>query len=237
MEDREKISVLKQVTKIYEGSSREESALENVTFTAHAGELILLLGPSGSGKTTLLTLLAGFQRPTHGNVFLFGKRVQDYSNKEMQRLRARKMGFVFQNFCLIESLTALENVVLVLQFAGMPQRRARSIAAKYLERFEISHLANAYPGEISQGEKQRVAVARALANEAPLIIADEPTANLATVQAMAIVELLKEWVVREQRCVVIASHDERIAQYADRVLHLRDGTVVSSDTVPLATIR
>jgi len=225
MNDQNKICTaeLVKVSKVFSRSGNETIAVNNVSFRVCAGELVLLLGPSGSGKTTLLTLLAGLQEPTNGSVFIFGKKVQDYSSAELQRLRANKMGFIFQTFCLLENLNVLENVTLVMKFAGIREKSARSHAVKCLERFGVGHLWNEFPGKLSQGEKQRVAVARAIANGARLVLADEPTGSLATEQGMAIIEFLHDSVTNDGLSVVIASHDERIANYASRVYRLRDG--------------
>ena len=218
---------LVDVTKSYGCYGRETVALKNVSFRAHAGELILILGPSGSGKTTLLTLLAGLQSPTEGLVYIFGRLVNEYSSRELQRLRAVRIGFIFQTFNLIDSLAVLDNVMLVMKFGGLRGKEAYTRAMDFLDRFEMKQLSKASPRTLSQGEKQRVAVARALANGAPLIIADEPTGSLATKQGMGIVGLLKNSVNQENRCVIIASHDERIADYADRVLYLGDGILTT----------
>ena len=223
------IAQLIEVSKVYRRSESGISALNKVSLNANLGELILLLGPSGSGKTTMLTVLAGLQKPSSGEVFIFNRKIEDYTSKELQKLRATRIGFIFQTFYLLEALTVIENIMLVMKFGGVSHKDARIRAQSYLVRFGVDHLKNAWPAEISHGEKQRVAVARALANEAELIIADEPTASLATAQGMQIVQFLKESVKSEKRCVIIASHDERISQYADRVIYLRDGTLVGNE--------
>jgi len=220
------IAELIGVTKVYPHSDREMAALNKVSLKANSGELILLLGPSGSGKTTLLTIIAGLQKPSSGEVFLFGKNVNEYTAADLQKMRAVKIGFIFQTFYLLDALNVLDNVRLVMQFAGISGKETRKRATEYLEKFGIGHLKNAYPSSLSQGEKQRVAVTRALINGARLIIADEPTGSLATKQGVMIVEFLKEMVVSEELCVIIASHDERIATYSDRVLQLQDGSLI-----------
>jgi len=217
------IAQLVGMTKKYEGSHGGTVALRDISFSANPGEMILLLGPSGSGKTTFLTILAGLQGPTSGEAYLFGRLTTGYSRKELQYLRALKLGFIFQTFCLLDSLTVLQNVMMVSRFAGTGREEARNRSKEYLKRFDIEHLSGSFPSRISQGEKQRVAIARALVNEAELIIADEPTGSLASKQGMEIVEFLKKSSREENRCVVIASHDERIIRSADRVLYLSDG--------------
>jgi putative ABC transport system ATP-binding protein len=217
------IAQLMGVSKIYQGQGRETSALKDISFQAYPGEVILFLGPSGSGKSTFLTILAGLQGPTSGEAWLFGQRIREYSAAELQKLRASRIGFIFQTFHLIESLNAMENILLVMRFNHINKKDANRRAIHLLERFGIEDLIRAYPRTMSQGEKQRVAVARALANNASLIIADEPTGSLATEQGMNIVSLLRKSAKTENRCVIIASHDQRIADYADRVMFLKDG--------------
>jgi putative ABC transport system ATP-binding protein len=217
----------REVSKVYGSAGHRTTALNGVSVEARTGELVLLLGPSGSGKTTLLTIVAGLEKPTAGEVSLFGKNIIDYSPGQLQKLRAGSIGFVFQTFHLIDALTVLDNVLLVTRFARQPRVQARERALALLDRFGVEKLATAYPRTLSQGEKQRVAVARALVNEAKLIIADEPTASLASQQGFEIVRLLRTFATEENRCVVVASHDERIAEFSDRVLRLRDGTLVS----------
>jgi putative ABC transport system ATP-binding protein len=219
------IAELAGVTKVFTRTGNEVIALNNVNFSVSEGEMILLLGPSGSGKTTLLTLLAGLQQPTRGEVSIFGKRVQDYHPADLQKVRASKMGFIFQTFCLLESLKVIDNVTLVMKFAGIPPKTASIRAMEFLERFGVGHLRNEFPGKLSQGEKQRVAVARAIAAGAKLILADEPTGSLPTEQGMAIIDFLHKIVASENVGVVIASHDERISKYADRINHIRDGVL------------
>ena len=216
-------SQLINVTKIYENS--EIPALRNVAFHSTCGELVLLLGPSGSGKTTLLTTVAGMLKPTSGEILLFGRKVHDYSVNDLQKLRARHIGFIFQLFYLIESLTVLENIMLVMKFAGLDKTVAQHRALGLLQRFGIKDLAKALPSNLSQGEKQRVAVSRALANNAELIIADEPTGSLSSHQGLLIIELLRDIAKSEEKSVIVASHDERIARYADRIYCLHDGTI------------
>jgi putative ABC transport system ATP-binding protein len=220
------VAELVGVTKTFSGSGRDTVALNDVTFRVGKGELILLLGPSGSGKTTLLTLLAGLQEPSKGEVYIFGKKVQDYKPRSLQKIRASRMGFIFQTFCLLDSLRVIDNVALVMKFAGFNKRSSREHAVECLERFGIGHLKNEFPDKLSQGEKQRVAVARAVAAGAQLILADEPTGSLPTDQGMAIIEFLHKGVMSDGISVVIASHDERISEYADRVLRLRDGVLI-----------
>ena len=224
MEENSKYTAqLVNVTKIYEGPGGGTVALKNISIDASPGEMILLLGPSGSGKTTFLTLLAGLQSPTSGKVYLFGKQTQDYSQRELQLIRAVRLGFIFQTFYLLDSLSVIQNVMMVKRISGAGMKEARNVSMEYLVRFGVDKLSNMLPPKISQGEKQRVAIARALVNGAELIIADEPTGSLASKQGMEIVDLLKRSSVDANRCVVIASHDERIVRYADRVLYLIDG--------------
>ncbi len=219
----EPIAELVHVTKMYDGPHGGTLALKDISLAAHPGEMILLLGPSGSGKTTFLTLMAGLQPPTSGEVLLFGKRINEYTQRELQSIRARRMGFIFQTFFLLDSLSVIQNVMMVKRFAGASQEEARDSAVEYLQRFGVEHLADSMPTRISQGEKQRVAVARALVNGADLIFADEPTGSLASRQGMEIIDFLKESAVKENRCIVMTSHDERIIAHADRVFRLRDG--------------
>lgn len=229
---KEKINTVAQlinVSKRYDETDLGTVALKNISFAAGAGEMILLLGPSGSGKTTFLTLLAGMQCPTSGEVILFEKHLAEYSPKELQELRAKRIGFIFQTFLLIESLTVLQNVMLVMRFAGKEKDIARITALTYLEKLGIKKLSDSLPSNISQGEKQRVAIARALVNGSALIIADEPTGNLASRQGIEIVELLKQSCINENRSVIIASHDERIISLANRVLYLNDGEIQRTD--------
>lgn len=221
-EDENIVSLL-NVSKSYNGIRTETPVLRDVSLTARQSEMILLLGPSGSGKTTLLTIISGLQPVTCGDVYLFGKKINEYSQYELQVIRARRMGFIFQNFNLINSLNVIQNVILVLKFAGSDAKFAKVIAQEYLRKLGIENLSYSLPGRISHGEKQRVAIARSLVNGASLILADEPTGSLSSRQGMEIIALLRKSCEDERRCVIIASHDQRIKNFADRVIHLSDG--------------
>ena len=214
------------VSKSFGANETATRAVKNVSLQLYAGEMTLLLGPSGSGKTTLLTLLAGLLRPSSGAVFLFGRDVQSYSPEELQKVRARRLGFIFQNFHLIDSLTVEENVELVVHFAGNDRGDHRTRTRHLLTEMNIGHLAGRFPPTLSQGEKQRVAIARAIANDADLIIADEPTASLESMQGFEVIRLLRHLADGMGKGVVVASHDLRLKEFADRVLALRDGEIV-----------
>ncbi len=218
---------LEGVNKTFVDGDMEFHAIKDVCLSASPGELLVLLGPSGSGKTTLLTLIAGLLSPTSGALSLFGRPVGDYSNKELQLLRARRIGFIFQDFLLIDSLLVVENIAMVLRFSGMKRSDALAVAGKLLDQFNIGHLARKLPSTISQGEKQRVAVARAIANNPELIIADEPTASLESSQGFDIIKLLHSYAAEEKRCVIVATHDLRITDFADRVMMVEDGEIRS----------
>jgi putative ABC transport system ATP-binding protein len=216
---------LEKVTKIFEGSGPPTTAVRRVSLEARRGEMVLLLGPSGSGKTTLLTIIAGLVKPTSGSAALFGKGVEEFSAAELQSLRADKMGFIFQTFLLIDSLTVRENIEIVLRFCRKRRaERARRTRA-LLGELGIEHLAGRFPRGLSQGEKQRVAIARAIANDAQLLIADEPTGSLETQQAIGIMGLLHTQAKARGTTVIVASHDLRLKEYADRTLHLQDGEI------------
>jgi len=216
---------LDKVTKIFNGSGHPTVAVREVSLEARRGEMVLLLGPSGSGKTTLLTLVAGLTRPTSGSVSLFGRSVEAYSAAELQSLRAKRIGFVFQTFLLIDSLTAAENIEIVLRFNGKRKADRAGKTRALLGELGIEHLAGRFPRAMSQGEKQRVAIARAIANDAELLIADEPTGSLETRQAIDIIRLLHGQAKTRNTAVIVASHDLRLEEFADRTLRLRDGTM------------
>ena len=218
---------LSHVSKTFGTNENKTTALQDVSLDASPGELLLVLGPSGSGKTTLLTLTAGLLKSTSGSVFLFGKNIESYSARELQQIRAKRVGFIFQTFLLIDSLTIQENVGVVLRFAGKTKKEANRQALGLLEQLHIEHLARKFPRTLSQGEKQRVAVARAIANQGDLIIADEPTGCLESKQGFEIIELLKSYSLDRNRCVIVASHDLRIGEFAERILRIEDGTLLS----------
>lgn len=223
------VVALTKVSKHFGWNGQTSIAVRDVSLYLRPGELALLNGPSGSGKTTLLNLMAGLIKPTHGDIALFGKSIVDYSDRNLQILRAKRIGFVFQNFLLIESLTVIENLLLVLQFGGMKGSEARVLAKSILRRFQIEHLAQKLPTNLSQGEKQRVAVARAVANGGELIIADEPTASLESNQGFDIIRLLHRLAKEDGKCVVVATHDMRLTDFADRIFRMKDGEIMDGE--------
>ncbi len=216
---------LRDVNKTYRINEHVSVGVKDINFDARPGELILFLGPSGSGKTTLLTLIAGLLKPSEGSISLFQKPIESYSVADLQSLRADRIGFIFQTFLLIDALTSSQNIELVVKFNQKSKKEARRIAETLLKELNIEYLADKLPATMSQGEKQRVAVARAVANNAELILADEPTASLDTENGSTIIELLSSF-ARDNKCVIVASHDLRLKKFADRIVYLDNGRIV-----------
>jgi putative ABC transport system ATP-binding protein len=201
------------------------SALRSVDLVVERGTFVAIMGPSGCGKSTLLNLLAGLDRPTAGEVWLDGERIDGLGEADLARLRRRKVGFVFQSFNLIPTLSAGENVELPLRLAGRRRRDARRTADRLLAELGIEGRRNTAPAVLSGGEQQRVALARALANAPDIVFADEPTGNLDSVAAREVLGLLRSVRDRGQTLLVV-THDARVAAAADRVVTLRDGRVI-----------
>jgi putative ABC transport system ATP-binding protein len=211
------------LTKTYVSGGREITVLRDITFELDHGEVLAVTGPSGSGKSTLLGLLAGLDRPARGRVVLDGHDLSALSEDERARLRAEKVGFVFQFFHLVPTLTARENVQVPLELRG---EEARGRAQELLARVGLEDRGHHYPAQLSGGEQQRVAVARAFAHRPKLLFADEPTGNLDAKNGANVVELLSEMNRELGTTLVLVTHDPDLARRAGRVMRLRDGAVV-----------
>jgi putative ABC transport system ATP-binding protein len=200
-------------------------ALDGVDVALGHGEFLAVTGPSGCGKSTLLNLLGGLDRPSEGEIYLQGERVDGAGEARRARLRRTELGFVFQFFNLIENLTVADNVELPALLAGVPAREARRRASELLERLGLADTAARVPGSLSGGQQQRVAIARALVNRPSVLLADEPTGNLDSVAAREVVSVLRER-SDEGQSIVLVTHDLRVASAAGRVLRMRDGAIV-----------
>ncbi len=199
------------------------SALNHVTLEVGAGEFLAIMGPSGSGKSTLLYLLGGLDRPTSGQIWVNGKEITQLDENSLASYRGKEIGFVFQAFHLIATMTALQNVEFPMIFSGVPAQERHERAAAMLERVGLGDRLNHKPTELSGGQQQRVAVARAIANDPQIILADEPTGNLDTHNGKEIMSLLTHLNQEEKRTIVIVSHDPTVTQYTTREIHLLDG--------------
>ncbi|TMR09462.1 ABC transporter ATP-binding protein [Nonomuraea turkmeniaca] len=207
-------------------------AVDGVELAAAAGEALAVMGPSGSGKSTLLHLLGGLQRPSAGEVWLAGRRIDGLSEKALARLRRQTIGFVFQAFHLMDELTAAENVELPALLAGRSPRTARRRAAELLERVGLADRTGHLPSALSGGERQRVAIARALVNEPLIVLADEPTGSLDSAATVEVLRLLDSLRTAGQTLVVV-THDARVAAVADRLISMRDGAFVEETRLSL----
>ena len=213
---------LTKVSKMHETGTRAVAALRDISLSVSPGELVAIMGPSGSGKSTLLNLAGLLDRPTSGEVFIDGRETSRLSETERAAIRRRDVGFVFQSYNLIPSLTVLENVALPLSFDG--NKSARELASQALVDVGIDNLADTYPGLISGGEAQRVAIARALAGPRRLLLADEPTGALDTATGDQVMELLRSRITGDVAGLLI-THEPRFAAWADRTIYLRDGMI------------
>jgi putative ABC transport system ATP-binding protein len=217
------VASLENVAKTYGAGSAALRVLEGVTLEFRAGELVLLEGPSGSGKTTLLSILGCILKPSSGSVVIREREVSSLPEQQLPAVRLRHVGFIFQSFNLLPALSARENVLMPLALQSGSKREAQRRAAELLESVGLASKANALPRELSGGEKQRVAIARALATSPDLLLADEPTAALDWTAGRTVMDLLRESSRRPNRAVVVVSHDPRLTEFADRVVHLQDG--------------
>jgi putative ABC transport system ATP-binding protein len=214
------------ITKTLGSCAAEVKALKGVNFDLVPGELTLLMGPSGSGKTTLLSILGCILSPTSGSLRIAGMSTDGLDAEGMANLRRQHVGFVFQAYNLVPTLTALENVMLALDLRGAARADAPDLAAEALAAVKLSHRESASPSKLSGGEKQRVAIARALAGSPSVILADEPTAALDAENGMAVMELLAEVAKDTRRGVLAVTHDHRTLEYADRIIRIEDGRIV-----------
>jgi putative ABC transport system ATP-binding protein len=219
------ILIVDAVEKIYEGGQRGVAALRGVSFEVEAGEFVALMGPSGCGKSTLLHLVGGMDRPTRGSVTLGDVRLDRLSEEELARLRRKSVGFVFQFFNLLPTLTVAENVALPLLLDGTPEMEARRRTRALLDRVGLAAREAHFPAELSGGEMQRAAVVRAIIAEPRLVLADEPTGNLDSENGEHVMQLLAE-LNRELRItILLATHSQEAARYAGRAINLRDGRI------------
>lgn len=221
----EKVIELISASKIYTCGKEKIYALDDVSFTAYSGEFIVIIGQSGSGKSTMLNILGCLDVPTEGELKLFEKDVRKYDEAKMCQLRNKNIGFIFQSFNLIPTLTARENVELPLLYRGLGSKERREIAEKALARVGLVSRAEHRPFELSGGQQQRVAVARAAAANPPLILADEPTGNLDSTSRQEVMHLLYE-LNSKGNTVVLITHDNEIAANAPKVVRIKDGKIV-----------
>jgi ABC-type lipoprotein export system ATPase subunit len=218
---RGRLIVLREVSKIYQRGDQVVAALDGINLEVPERGMVALVGASGSGKSSLLHIVGAMDRPTRGEVTVAGQRLDTLPESALTAFRRDTVGFVFQSFNLIPNLSALENVMLPMEFAGTAAQERRRRATDLLTQVGLSTRLTHRPRELSGGEQQRVAIARALANNPPLILADEPTGNLDSKTGQMIYELLKE--IAKERTVIVVTHAEPLAQLADRIVHIKDG--------------
>lgn len=223
---------LRNVSKEFQiAPERIFTALSEINLELAPGEIVAVLGKSGSGKSTLLNLLAGLDKPTSGKVFVGGKPIQILSENELARWRGETVGVVFQFFQLLPTLTVAENILLAMDFVGViPNSNRKKRALELLELVEIADQADKLPATLSGGQQQRAAIARALANNPPLILADEPTGNLDSKTTASILELFAR-LKREGKTLIVVTHDEDLAARADKIVRLADGKIVGNEQV------
>ncbi|MHA7221757.1 ABC transporter ATP-binding protein [Arthrobacter sp. RHLT1-20] len=220
---------VEDVSKTFGTGRTAVTAVDNVSLSVDAGDIVLVMGPSGSGKTTLLSMIGTLMTPTTGRILISGQDTTSLAPAQLSRLRLKEFGFVFQTFNLLSALTAEENVMMPLITAGVPRKRARAKARTALEQLQLGHRLRNLPRDLSGGEKQRVAIARSLANDPRLILADEPTANLDAKTGQDVTLLLCETACRENRAVIIVSHDQRLRTAAKRVITIEDGRLTAEE--------
>jgi putative ABC transport system ATP-binding protein len=219
---------VRRLTKTYGNGPTQVAAVRDVDLDVHAGEVLLVMGPSGSGKTTILLMLGALLRPTAGSITVTrsdGSQtdIATTPERELPGVRAHTFGFIFQDYALLDALTATENIAVAANIAGVKRPAATTLAQQLLDRVGLTHRATARPSQMSGGEQQRVSVARALANDPPALLADEPTANLDASRGRDLARLLRRLADVDGRSIVIVSHDDRLREVADRVLRLEDG--------------
>jgi putative ABC transport system ATP-binding protein len=218
---------VRQLTKQYQEGATGTPALRGVDLDVDPGELLMLMGPSGSGKTTLLSIMGCILTATSGSVQVAGREVAGLSEKQLPALRLEHIGFVFQGFNLFPTLTAGENVELMLDLKGISAARARKRAQELLEQVGLGEKYTSFPADLSGGQKQRVAIARALAGDPGIILADEPTAALDSRTGHNVMEMMSDLAHKRDRAVVIVTHDSRVLNFGDRIVRIEDGTIAN----------
>ena len=213
------------VSKIYTTGDVETIALDNVSFKIKRGEFLAIMGPSGSGKSTLMHILGALDRPTSGKYILDGENVENLDDDQLAGIRNKKIGFVFQSYNLLPRSSALKNVILPMMYGGVPKEKRLEIAKKYLDMVGLSDRLNNTPSQLSGGQQQRVAIARSLVMDPAIILADEPTGNIATAQAEEIMAIFQK-LNNEGRTIIMITHEADIAEHAKRIIHIRDGKIV-----------
>ena len=220
---------LHNMYKIYSTDEVETVALNGVNLEIEQGDFVAIMGPSGCGKSTLLNIVGMLDNPSDGDYFFFDENIAKYNESRRSELRKQNIGFIFQNFNLIEELSVAENIELALLYHDMPSAERKKRVAKVMDRMGIAHRANHMPGQLSGGQQQRVAVARAVVGDQPLILADEPTGNLDSVHGQEVMELLRS-LNKEGTTIVMVTHSPAHADYAHRTVNLFDGHIVTENT-------
>jgi putative ABC transport system ATP-binding protein len=219
---------VRQLTKNYEEGATGTLALRGIDLDVHPGELLMLMGPSGSGKTTLLSIMGCILTASSGSVRVAGTEVVGLGEKHLPALRLEHIGFVFQGFNLFPTLTAGENVELMLDLKGVSTAKAKKRSQELLEQVGLGEKYDAFPSDLSGGQKQRVAIARALAGDPGIILADEPTAALDSYTGRNVMEMMSELAHKHGRAVVIVTHDSRVLSFADRIVRIEDGAIANN---------
>ena len=223
----EKIIELTDVKKIYRMGNERIPAVDGVSFDIKKGEFCCLLGTSGSGKSTLLNLMAGIEKATSGRIIIKGQEILKMNENKLAKFRQRYLGFVFQSYNLINSMTALENVEFPLVFKRVRPKRRRKLAKDMLHRVGLGNRMSHKPKEMSGGQQQRVGIARAFVSEPEIVFADEPTGNLDTKTTIEVMEMIKRMAKEKHQTIVMVTHDQSLASYADKVIHILDGKIQS----------
>jgi len=218
---------LKNVTKIVRSGTEDLTILDDVSMEIPDGQFVAVTGASGSGKSTLLGLIAGLDAPSSGEILIDGEPITTMSEDALARIRSEKVGFIFQSFHLIPSLTAFENVLIPMEILGLDDARGRAV--KLLEDVDLTNRGHHYPAELSGGEQQRVAIARAFANQPKFLLADEPTGNLDSRNGQHIFDLMTDLHAQNNVTLVLVTHDHALAERAERQIVLRDGKVVTDN--------
>ncbi len=216
---------IRDVKKFYQMGNEEIHAVDGVSLNIRQGEICCLLGKSGSGKSTLLNLIAGLEKPTAGKIIFHKKHIERMDEDQLALFRREYVGFVFQSYNLLPTLTALENVALPLVFRGMPAKERSEKALEMLKAVGLEDRASHKPFEMSGGQQQRVSIARAFVNQPPVVFADEPTGNLDTRTTYEMMDLITDMAKKNNQTLVIVTHDLELAEYADRVVILQDGRI------------